>query len=360
MTEPETLGWALLGTGGVARKFVLDMAAHAPGSKAMISASRNPENASRFAAGLPVAKAADSYEAAITDPTVGAVYIATPPAVHETHALMAINAGKAVLIEKPFALDYASARRISEAAQTKGVFCMEAMWTRFQPIIGEIMRRLPDLGELRGFDGQFCAANVPSPDSSLFAPEGGGSLLHRGIYPLYLSRLFLGEIVQMQTLSRQSETGADEETLLSIRHDNGALSRIRSSLRANGPEGGVVYGTKGTLYITGPLYRPTGAFIRPTHASRAGTGIRDARKMEAFKESALGWRISSGLSLVKGRLRQQTLPAVMRGNGYHYQILAVEQALKQGKIECAEMPLSDSLRLMEVMDQARESWRTSA
>jgi predicted dehydrogenase len=360
MTEPKTLGWAILGTGGVARKFVLDMAAHTSGSKAMTCASRNPENARRFAAGLPVAQAAESYEAAVTDAAVGAVYIATPPALHETHALMAINAGKAVLIEKPFALDHAAARRISEAAQTKGVFCMEAMWTRFQPLIGEILTRLPDLGELRGFDGQFCAANAPSPDSSLFAPEGGGSLLHRGIYPLYLSRLFLGEIAQMQTLSRLSETGADEETLLSLRHENGALSQIRSSLRTNGPEGGVVYGTKGTLYIKGPLYRPTGAFIRPTHASTAGTGIRDARKMEAFKESALGWRISSGLSSVKGRLKQQTLPSVMRGNGYHYQVVAVEQALTQGKTECAEMPLSDSLRLMELMDQARAEARTRA
>lgn len=358
MTEPKPLGWAILGSGGVARKFVLDMAAHTTGSRAVSVASRNPKNATRFASGLPVGNAAPSYEDAVS--AADAVYIATPPAMHEDHALMAIDAGKAVLIEKPFAEDHASAARIAKAARDKGVFCMEAMWTRFQPLVSDIQKRLPDLGELRGFDGQFCAANVPSSESSLFSANGGGSLMHRGIYPLYLARLFMGEIKQMQTFGRLGEGGADEDAVLMLRHVSGALSQIRSSLRANGPEGGVIYGTKGTLYITGPLYRPTGAYIRPTHPSAAGTGNREARKMEAFKESALGWRISSGLSSVKARMKQKTLPAVMRGNGYHYQVLAVEQAVKEGRTECAEMPLSDSLRMMELMDEARRIWRAEA
>lgn len=359
MAGPNTLGWAILGSGGVARKFVLDLAAHAPRSHAVTVASRDPQNAKRFAAGLPVDRAAESYAAAVQDPDVGAVYIATPPAQHEDHALLAIAAGKAVLIEKPFALDHAAAKRISEAAQAAGVFCMEAMWTRFQPLVSEILSRLPALGELRGFDGQFCAANAAG-QGSLFASEGGGSMMHRGIYPLFLSQLFLGDIAEMATFGRLSDEGADEDALLMLRHDSGALSHIRSSLRAHGPEGGVIYGTKGTLYIQGPLYRPTGAYIRPTYPSQAGTGTREARKMEAFKESALGWRISSGLSSVKGRMKQQTLPAVMRGNGYHYQVLAVEIALAQNRTECAEMPLATSLRLMELMDQARATWRTEA
>lgn len=354
------LGWAIFGSGGVARKFVLDLAAHAPGSVARVVASRSADNAARFAAGLPVEGPADSYAAVVADDAVDAVYIATPPEVHEAHAMMAIAAGKAVLIEKPFAMDAAAAQRIADAAQLAGVFAMEAMWTRFQPLVGNILAALDRLGDLRGFDGQFCAANLPSADSSLFRADGGGSLMHRGIYPLYLARLFLGEVTDLQAMARLGDTGADEDTAITLRHESGAISTLRSSLRSNGPDGGVIYGTKGTLHIQGPLYRPTAAYIQPTHPSAAGTGQRDARKLEAFRESALGWRISSTLSGIKGRTKRLAIKAPMQGNGYHYQVNAVAAALAADQTECAEMPLADSLRIMGLMDMAKAQWSNKA
>ena len=358
-TSGGTLGWAILGTGAVARKFVLDLAAQGQDALAVTVASRNFQNAQSFASGLPVARVALGYAEAVADEDVGAVYIATPPDVHEEHAMLAIAAGKAVLIEKPFAVDAAAARRIADAARAAGVFCMEAMWTRFLPLLGEISARLGELGSLRGFEGRFCAANAPASESSLFRAQGGGALMHRGIYPLFLARLFLGDVADMSTFARLGDAGADEDVCLTLRHESGALSQIRASLRSVGPEGGVIYGTKGTLFINGPLYRPTSAHIQPVTPSPAGTGHRDARRLEAFRESALGWAMSGRLSALKTRVKRQRISAELRGNGYHYQADRVRACLAEGLTECSEMSLADSIRVMDLIDEAKAQWSGS-
>jgi predicted dehydrogenase len=186
--------WAILGTGPVARKFALDLRA-LPGAELAAVASRDPRNAARFAADMGVATASATYADAVSA-KVEAVYIATPPALHEEHAFLAIGAGRAVLVEKPFALTAAAATRIAEAARSAGVFAMEAMWTRFQPLPGAIRDHVASgmLGEVRRFEGRFLAANQHTPQSGLFdAGLGGGALMHRGIYPLSLARFFLGQ-----------------------------------------------------------------------------------------------------------------------------------------------------------------------
>ena len=127
--------WGVLGTGPVSRNFLLGLRACAERTSVTVVASRNRSNAERFAADFGVPIVAASYEAAAAAPQIDALYIATPPSEHESHALAGIAAGKPVLIEKPFAMDATSAARIIEAARGKRVFCMEAMWTRFLPLI---------------------------------------------------------------------------------------------------------------------------------------------------------------------------------------------------------------------------------
>ncbi|SFR19348.1 Gfo/Idh/MocA family protein [Poseidonocella sedimentorum] len=349
--------WAILGTGGVARKFARDLRAVAGPEALHVVASRRAENARRFAADLGVGQAAPDYETALRA-DVEAVYIATPAALHEAHALMAIGAGKAVLIEKPLAPDAAAARRIAAAADAAGVFCMEAMWTRFQPLPGALKARIEAgaLGEIRGLDGQFMVANRPEPGVSLFDPaQAGGALLHRGIYPLSLARFLLGPVAELRTLGRIGATGVDEDSLLILRHENGALSSLRASLRANGHPGTWIYGTAATLEIQGPVWRPTGARLHPAHPGSAGPG--GPRRLEGLRESGAGLKLSGALARLRGLIRP---PAAIRapfaGNGYRHEAEAVMEAVRAGRTQDPRMTPQESAEVLDIIDAARAAW----
>lgn len=342
--------WIIFGTGNVARKFVLDLGQ--TDHQVVAVASRNPDNAARFVATLGLAARAGDYDTALKV-DADAVYIATPPAQHAPHALAAIAAGRAVLVEKPFAHDAAEAGRIREAAQDAGVFAMEAMWTRFQPLIAEVRARIEAgaLGQLSSFDARFLAANHPDPASGLFDPaQGGGALLHRGIYPLSVARHLLGPVTEVTARARLAETGVDEETIVLLRHENGALSTIRASLRTTGFEDSTLGGTDGRLTLEGPIYRPVGAYLSPVHATRAGQG--GPRRFEAFRESARGLSLSRRLSALKARRARQLLRAPWAGNGYHYEAVAVAQALAQGQTEHPLMPVAESIEILRLIDEA--------
>lgn len=324
-------------------------------------ASRSVENARNFTRDLCAEAQASSYEHAAAAQNVDGVYIATPPGVHKTHALMAIAAKKPVLVEKPFAQTGTEAREITEAAEAAGVFAMEAMWTRFQPLAGLIRDRIEAgaLGELRGFDARFLAANTPDATVNLFDPgQGGGALIHRGIYPLSMAQFWLGPIVRTEALQRMGETGVDEDSVLLVEHGSGAISSLRSSLRSAGPEGAVIWGTKARLEIDGPIWRPTGVRLYPiTPSGKPGGG---ARKLEALRESGAGLR----LSRLIGRLRPsgKALKAPFKGNAYHYEAAALMDCAAKNTTEDPRMPLADSIALVELMEAvtARSDNKTGA
>jgi len=349
--------WAIFGTGSVSRKFVLDL--RSLKGRAVVShvASRDPANATRFVGDLAPGAKASSYEDAASAPDVDAIYIATPPALHKPHALMGIAAGKPVLVEKPFAQTGAEAREIAEAARAAGVFCMEAMWTRFQPLAGEIRTRIAsgDLGEIRGFNAQFLAANTPDATQSLFnAAQGGGAMIHRGIYPLSMAQFWLGPIARTVALQRMGETGVDEDTVMVLEHGSGAISSLRSSLRSAGPDGAVIWGTKARLEIAGPIWRPNSARLFPIHAAGKPSGT--PRKGEAFRESGAGLRLSRLLQRVRGG--GTAINAPFAGNAYHYEAEAVMQAVAAGQSEDPRMTLDDSISLMDLMDEVQASPET--
>ena len=265
--------WALLGTGSVSRKFARDLRAMG-GAELAVVASRQRDRADAFARDLGVMRVATDYAAAVAD-DVDAVYVATPAVLHEEHALMAIAAGKPVLVEKPIAPDAAAARRIADAAAQAGVFCMEALWVRLQPLPGALQKKIAagDLGEMRGFDASFMIANEPDGTASLFDPaQAGGGLLHRGIYPVSLARFFLGPVTEIRSLARRGTTGVDEDCVLLLQHHGGALSSLRASLRAHGRPGARLYGTAASVAIEGPIWRPTGAVVHRTTALPAHPG----------------------------------------------------------------------------------------
>src|ERR1700753_636073 len=178
--------WGLLATGGIAHDFATNLA-YLPGAEIVAVGSRTQPSADAFGDEFNIPHRHGSYQALVNDPDVDAVYVSTPHPGHHDAALLAINAGKAVLVEKPFAMDAAQAREMIDAARDQGTFLMEAMWTRFLPHIARVREilaagTLGDVVYLTAEHGQWFA---PDPQFRLFAPElGGGALLDLGIYPV--------------------------------------------------------------------------------------------------------------------------------------------------------------------------------
>jgi predicted dehydrogenase len=352
-------GWAILGTGQVSERFAAGLRQLGPAARIVATASRDPANARAFAA-RHGGQAVDDYAAALALPGVEAAYVATPPALHEAHALLAIAAGRAVLVEKPFASDAAAAARIRDAARAAGVFCMEAMWTRFLPMIAEAQARLAAgaLGEIRALEASFMASDRPDPGASLFdAARGGGSLLHRGIYAVSLARMLLGPATLAAAAGRIGATGVDEDCTLVLRHQGGALSTLRASLRAPGPNRLVISGTHGQLVLDAPLFRPFRARITPAtpRGGGSGGGRTGGGRLAALRDSALLQRAQQAIpAALRDRLEKtRVIARPYAGNGYHYEAAELADCLAAGRGESARMPLDDSVEILALIDAAR-------
>lgn len=348
--------WAILGTGAVSRKFVRGLKPLRGQMLVSVVASRKLENARRFATGLGVAHSTEDYASAVARPDVDAVYIATPPSEHEAHALQAIAAGKAVLIEKPFAFDARAAERIVDAAKAAGVFCMEAMWTRFLPLLSAVRENLAGnaLGEVRSLQGSFMASNAPDDETSLFDPmRGGGALMHRGIYPLSLAWHLLGPVADVKAIGRIGASGVDEDCSLILQHDSGAVSTILASLRAPGPNTLIVSGTHGRLDLAAPVFRPYRAVLTPVRPRQGGG--QGMGSLAALREGALAqWlnqRVPYGLREALGRGKVIRKPYA--GNGYHYEAAEVALRVRRKETFSPLMPPEESVAIMAVMDAAR-------
>jgi predicted dehydrogenase len=352
--------WGVLGTGPVSRNFLLGLRACAEPAAVTVVASRDRSHAERFAADFGVGVVADDYQAAAASPEVDALYIATPPSEHASHALAGIAAGKPVLIEKPFAMDAAAAARIIEAARKKRVFCMEAMWTRFLPVISAVQARIAagEIGEVRAFRGDFLAANRPDVSVSKFDPaRGGGALMHRGVYPLSLARLFLGPIEDVHAMASIGSTGVDEDCSLVLRHRAGALSTLRASLRTIGVNDVTIHGTTGVIQLESPVFRPFAARLTRFQAN-SGEG-RDGGRLERLRGGDLAQGLkqrADGLIRALGRSSGTRFTGHFRGNGFHYEAEALMQAVHAGALESDVMPLDESLEIMRVIDRARAAW----
>ncbi|WP_308600478.1 Gfo/Idh/MocA family oxidoreductase [Massilia sp. Dwa41.01b] len=229
--------WGILGTGGIARAFALALR-DTPGACLAAVGSRTLASSTAFVAelGAPAgARACGSYEELVATPDVDIVYIATPHPLHAVNALMALDAGKPVLVEKPFAMSLREAEAVVAKARDKKLFLMEAMWTRFMPAL-EALKRVVDAGEigtptLLQADFGFSAPLDPEHRVNKRA-LGGGALLDLGIYPLSIASAILVQPADITAQATFGPTGVDLTTVFSLRHPGGALSSCSCSLRA--------------------------------------------------------------------------------------------------------------------------------
>jgi predicted dehydrogenase len=311
--------WGILGTGGIASTFVADLRLTDSGDVVAIG-SRSQASADRFADRFGIPHRHASYESLVADPDVDVIYVATPHPMHHDHALLALGAGKHVLVEKPFTMNAAEARDVISVARERGLFAMEAMWTRFLPhvalirdwleegLLGQVVTVTADHGQWFAEDARF----------RLFAPElGGGALLDLGVYPVSFASMVLGAPSRVVSMNDPAFTGVDAQTSMLFGYDSGAQAVLTCTLRARSPTRATIVGTDARIGIEGFFFAPATVTLIP----RNGSPVR--------------------------------VESVHEGHGLRHQVDEVARRLAAGDMESPLMPLDETISIMETMDRVR-------
>jgi predicted dehydrogenase len=311
--------WGILATGFIADLFTKDLVQ--TGHRVTAVGSRSQASADRFATQFGIGKAHGSYEALAADPDVDIVYVSTPHPLHASNALMALAAGKHVLMEKPFTINAAEASRVVDLAQRKSLVVLEAMWTRFLPHMVRIREILASgvLGEIRSVTADHTQDLPDDPAHRLNALElGGGALLDLGIYPISFIWDILGEPERIQSTARFKDTGADASIATLFQHRGGAVSLSLSASDTAGPNVASVVGTEGRIEIDRVWYEPS-AFR-----------VYDSKNklVEEFKSS-------------------------VTGRGMQYQAVEAERLIKAGQLAGDVLPPSETVAIMRTLDAIR-------
>ncbi|WP_347402499.1 Gfo/Idh/MocA family protein [Corallococcus macrosporus] len=323
------LRWGVLAPGRIAGGFVWALHRHTD-QRVQAVASRDPERAARFASQYGIARVHGSYEQLVADPDVDIVYVASPHSEHKRQALLAIAAGKHVLVEKPLALNAAEARDIARAARAANVFAMEALWSRFLPQTLLIERLLRDgvLGDIRLVAADFGGRFDFDPEGRVFNPAlGGGALLDIGIYPIWLAHLVLGPPPHVHATGSLAQTGVDGQAALVLTYPQGAQALLHTTLFAETPQEAVIAGTHALLQIDSRFFTPGGFTLK---AARSDQRLR--------------WTDASGLH---------------GSEGLAWQAAAVALHISEGRTESPLHPLEHSVALLETIDAARAQLLTS-
>jgi predicted dehydrogenase len=254
----DTIRWGILGTGYIADAFVSDLLG--TGFTVTAVGSRSQESADAFAAKHGIATAHPSYEALAADPEVDVIYVATPHPMHAANTELALNAGKHVLVEKPFTLNQPEAQRLVELAASKNLVVLEAMWARWLPHMVRLREIIAagTLGDVRTVIADHNQKLPSDPEHRLNNPAlGGGALLDLGIYPVSFAWDVLGEPTSVTAISTPTVTGVDRQTAILLGYAGGQQAVLHTALDTAGPNTASVIGTEGWVAIKQTFYAPT-------------------------------------------------------------------------------------------------------
>jgi predicted dehydrogenase len=313
--------WGILACGGIAEKFAADVVAHVADGVVYACASRDLSKAQDFAQRHGAVKAFGGYQELADCEEVDVIYIATPHAQHHENTLMCLEAGKAVLCEKAFTINSAMLEEMVAKARTKNLFLMEAIWTRFHPAINQVKGIIESgrIGDIVHIVADFGFKAPYNETNRLFNPAlTGGSLYDIGIYPLFISKLLLGNPKEIKAVATMAPTGVDMNCSMSLSYENGATASLFSTVMADTETVCVIYGTKGKIFINGRF-----------HETKGFTVSVKGEEPEIFTTERLGF-------------------------GYSYEAEEVQQCLREGKTESDKLPLQFSLELMELLCEIRE------
>lgn len=318
----EKFRWGILAPGTIAHKFAAGVQA-LPDAELAAVGSRTLDKAKEFAGRYKIPRAYGSYAELAADPEVDAIYIASPNQLHMEHTLLCLEHGRPVLCEKPFAGNVTQAEAMIGCARSHRLFLMEAMWTRFLPIMGVVSAWLEQgrIGEIRRLECDFSFRCNGNPASRLMNPAlGGGGLLDVGVYALaFASWVFGGLPPRVASLAEVGQTGVDEQAGILLLYPRGEMAVLTCGVRTQGTISARITGTEGSIEIPIPFYKAQEAVLKT-----AQTEVRERRPFLA--------------------------------SGYEYEAMEVARCVRAGELESPVVPLDESLMLSGFMTGLRTEW----
>ena len=315
----EDFKWGILGTGGIARAFAKDLS-YLQGHRVAAVGSRNSASAAEFVSEFSGATGYGSYEELVAA-DVDAVYVATPHTFHAENSLLALNAGKPVLCEKPFTINAREARAVIDRAHELKLPLLEAIWTRFLPHIQQVRGILKSgvLGDIHTViadHGQFLPEEIAP---RLWRPElGGGALLDLGIYPITLAHLVLGAPQSFTVSATLTDEKVDNQISMIFDYPQGAQALLSATMLNRTAITGVISGSKARLEMDGFFFVPT------------------------------------TMRLISRDGQVQTFPNNYQGHGLREEAVEFARMVRANELESPLAPHAMSLEIMELMDAIRE------
>jgi predicted dehydrogenase len=316
----DKIKWGIIGCGKIARKLANDMQ-FVPDGEIYACASLSIERGRAFQEDFRVTRLYHHYADLIADSEIDIIYVATPHSHHMKHTLLSLRGGKPVLCEKPLAINTHQASQMIETARTNGLFLMEAMWTRFIPVLDEVKSCIDagDIGEIRHLRADFGFKSIFNPDSRLFDRKlGGGTLLDIGIYPLFIAQWLIGKPKQFFATASLGQTGVDSDCTIMCQYDNGATAALYTTFLADTDTSCEIWGTKGKIEILPRFHHADTIIIT-----------------------------------VDGH-EEKKIHIPNQGLGYTHQIAHVHHCLRSGYQQSPMMTWADSMQLLETMDNIRK------
>ncbi len=314
------LRWGFLGTGWIADVLAKDLALI--GFEIAAVGSRAELSAKAFAGKHGIEKSFGNYEELCASPDVDVIYVATPHPFHVPHALLALQHGKHVLLEKPAALNQRQVKEILDAAKAANRFVMEAMWSRFLPAQVSLRAAIGEgeIGDVVMISAEYSENKLPveAHERMWNKSLGGGALLDLGVYPLALINSFLGQAEEISAFASLTELGVDQRLVSILKFNNDVLAQLSTLITGAGASKASVIGTRGRIELDYPIY---GQFDYTVFDL-------DRNELRRYHDSIVG-------------------------TGRQLQVLAADEAIRDGNLEHSIMPWKDSLALAGMMDEMR-------
>ncbi|WP_099098759.1 Gfo/Idh/MocA family protein [Aquimarina aggregata] len=319
MNTNKTIKWGILGCGNIAHYFAQDLGS-IPNAKLHAVASRNLQKAKDFGEKYDAPQAYGSYEELSKDNEIDVIYIATPHVFHHENTIMCLNNNKAVLCEKPFAMNISQVEEMISIAKEKQIFLMEALWTYFLPHYDHVLKLIgsKEFGNVKTVTADFGFAATFNPDGRLFNKKlGGGSLLDVGIYPLFAALSILGYPDKIEANATFGKTGVDETCTMKLEYSNGTSASLFSAISKDTNTEAIIEFEKATIKINTQFHKPSSITI-----------------------------LKNGVS--------ESFEFPVTTNGYNYEAIHVQNMLLQNRTESTIMTFDKSLQLIKMLDTVRE------
>ena len=320
MTTTDKIRWGILGPGHIARRMA-DALRRVSDAEILAVGSRELSRAQQFAAEFGVARAYGSYHDLLADGDVDIVYVATPHPFHAADTVLALEAGKAVLCEKPLAVNAAEAAEVIDLAKSKRVFLAEAMWTRWLPSIEKLRELLAAeaVGEVQLVQADFSFQGSGDPTGRLLNPDlAGGALLDVGCYCMSLASMILGQPEHVEAQARIGPTGVDEQTAILLKNAHRQMAVLTCAVRSVGPQEAFIIGRRGLIKLESAWWRGGRVVLRPAGGA------------------------------------EQVFDIPQEENGFVYEVREAHRCLRAGETQTPALPLDESLGIMETMDRVRQ------